>query len=196
MSLKPPGSCVFCHLSPSHLIWISPFWGGKPPPLPPTSLENVVIWFCFTDYRLIQQKQTNYIKSTMSPKTPVADVPSPEGLEDEVEPVITEENQINQKRHPMVIVWRNVVLFLFLHFGALYAIFLIPHAHPLTWLWGKFMCSLCVCICVCVCVCRLDVPCWLTHAQMYSQLHHITCSALLPYYSAMSIIEFEGNAIY
>ncbi|KAK7111603.1 acyl-CoA desaturase-like isoform X2 [Littorina saxatilis] len=71
----------------------------------------------------------------MAPKTPVADVQSPEGLEDEVEPVILEENH-SQKRPPMVIVWRNVVLFLFLHFGALYAAFLVPKAHPLTLLWS------------------------------------------------------------
>ena len=97
----------------------------------------------------------------MAPKTPVIDVPSPEGLEDEVEPVITEENQVNQKRHPMVIVWRNVILFTFLHVGAVYAIFLIPSAHPLTLMWSK---------CVCVCVLKLDVVCWQMHALIYSLL--------------------------
>ncbi|PVD38623.1 hypothetical protein C0Q70_01239 [Pomacea canaliculata] len=74
----------------------------------------------------------------MAPKTPVVDVASPEGLEDEVEPVITEETQ-TQKRPPRVIVWRNVILFMFLHLGALYGIYVIPQAHPLTWLWTCVM---------------------------------------------------------
>lgn len=70
----------------------------------------------------------------MAPKTPVADVSSPEGLQDEVEPVVTEETH-GQKQPPTIIVWRNVILFACLHAAALYAIFLIPQAHPLTWLW-------------------------------------------------------------
>ncbi|XP_076460067.1 stearoyl-CoA desaturase 5-like isoform X2 [Babylonia areolata] len=72
----------------------------------------------------------------MAPRTPVADVVSPEGLDDEVETVVTEENLVNQKAQPMIIVWRNVVLFLVLHFASLYSVFLIPQAHPLTWLWS------------------------------------------------------------
>lgn len=35
------------------------------------------------------------------------------------------------------IVWRNVVLMSLLHLGAVYALLLIPKAHPLTLLWGK-----------------------------------------------------------
>ena len=101
--------------------------------------------------------QIQVSRSKMAPKTPVTDVPSPEGLEDEVEPVITEENQISQKRHPMVIVWRNVILFTFLHFGALYAISLIPKAHPLTLIWSKY--AMCVCVCVCVCDCEYMFMC-------------------------------------
>ena len=85
----------------------------------------------------------------MAPRTPEADVVSPEGLDDEVEPVITEDsNQVNQKRPPMVIVWRNVISFTILHLAALYAVFLIPKAHPLTWLWGEFV-SVRVCVCMC-----------------------------------------------
>jgi len=73
----------------------------------------------------------------MAPKTPVADVPSPEGLEDEVEAVITEDNNhLTQKRPPMMIVWRNVALMIVLHLSALYAVFLIPKAHPLTLLFS------------------------------------------------------------
>ncbi|XP_036427848.1 acyl-CoA desaturase [Colossoma macropomum] len=37
---------------------------------------------------------------------------------------------------PMVIVWRNVVLMSLLHLGAVYALFLIPSASPLTLLWA------------------------------------------------------------
>lgn len=76
----------------------------------------------------------------MSPKTPVPDVPSPEGLEDEVEPFITEDNNhLGQKHAPMMIVWRNVTLFAVLHLVALYAVTLIPSAHPLTWLWSVIL---------------------------------------------------------
>lgn len=39
---------------------------------------------------------------------------------------------------PMSIVWRNVILMTLLHTGALYGIFLIPSAQPLTLLWGKY----------------------------------------------------------
>lgn len=35
------------------------------------------------------------------------------------------------------IVWRNVILMAALHAGALYSLFLIPKAHPLTWIWCK-----------------------------------------------------------
>jgi hypothetical protein len=81
----------------------------------------------------------------MAPKTPAADVPSPEGLDDEVEPVITEENNpLTQKRPPMIIVWRNVIVMGTLHLLAVYSLFKISSAHPLTWLWSKifFFCSL------------------------------------------------------
>ncbi|XP_064418724.1 stearoyl-CoA desaturase b [Latimeria chalumnae] len=37
---------------------------------------------------------------------------------------------------PMKIVWRNVVMMSFLHVGALYAVFLLPAASPLTWGWA------------------------------------------------------------
>ncbi|KAK3601843.1 hypothetical protein CHS0354_041764 [Potamilus streckersoni] len=36
---------------------------------------------------------------------------------------------------PLSIVWKNVFVFAALHIAAVYAISLIPSAHPLTWLW-------------------------------------------------------------
>lgn len=38
---------------------------------------------------------------------------------------------------PMIIVWRNVILMSLLHLGAVYGMFLIPSASPLTLLWCK-----------------------------------------------------------
>lgn len=35
------------------------------------------------------------------------------------------------------IVWRNVVWMSLLHAGAVYSLFLIPRAHPFTWIWCK-----------------------------------------------------------
>lgn len=57
---------------------------------------------------------------------------------DEVEPVITAETH-TQKRPPMRMVWRNIILMAILHSTALYSVFLFPWAHPLTWLWFLFM---------------------------------------------------------
>ncbi|XP_071379525.1 acyl-CoA desaturase isoform X1 [Centroberyx affinis] len=39
---------------------------------------------------------------------------------------------------PRIIVWKNVVLMTFLHVGALYGVFLIPVASPLTLVWSLF----------------------------------------------------------
>ncbi|KAJ8346350.1 hypothetical protein SKAU_G00277510 [Synaphobranchus kaupii] len=39
------------------------------------------------------------------------------------------------------IVWRNVILMTLLHIGAVYSLFLIPKAHPLTWIWS-YVCFL------------------------------------------------------
>ena len=36
------------------------------------------------------------------------------------------------------IVWRNVVFFGALHLASVYALFLVPNAKPLTWLFSKF----------------------------------------------------------
>ena len=36
------------------------------------------------------------------------------------------------------IVWRNVVFFGVLHLASVYALFLVPNAKPLTWLFSKF----------------------------------------------------------
>lgn len=41
------------------------------------------------------------------------------------------------KRPTVRIVWRNVILMALLHFGAIYALTLIPKSHPLTWLWKE-----------------------------------------------------------
>lgn len=60
--------------------------------------------------------------------------PVEDEIADEIEPVITEDTH-QQKRPPMQIVWRNVIFMSLLHIGAIYALFLIPWAHPLTWLW-------------------------------------------------------------
>lgn len=49
---------------------------------------------------------------------------------DSVEPI---------KQPTLRIVWRNVILMALLHFGAIYALTLIPKSHPLTWLWCKRM---------------------------------------------------------
>ena len=54
----------------------------------------------------------------------------------ELEPIDTEEAQ-EVKRPPMKIVWRNVIWFIWLHASALYGVYLIPWAHPLTWVWSK-----------------------------------------------------------
>lgn len=41
-------------------------------------------------------------------------------------------------RPPRIIVWKNVILMTLLHISAVYAIFLIPSASPLTLLWCKY----------------------------------------------------------
>ena len=46
----------------------------------------------------------------------------------------TEENRV-AKRLPTQIVWRNVILFVFLHAAALYGVFLLPWMKPATWVW-------------------------------------------------------------
>jgi stearoyl-CoA desaturase (delta-9 desaturase) len=58
--------------------------------------------------------------------------------ENEVEPVVTEETT-EQKRPPLKFVWRNIVLFSFLHLAALYGMFLLPWAKPQTWLFTFMM---------------------------------------------------------
>ncbi|XP_036450782.1 stearoyl-CoA desaturase 5-like [Colossoma macropomum] len=40
-----------------------------------------------------------------------------------------------EEQRGRIIVWRNVVLMALLHTGALYAVLLIPRAHPFTWIW-------------------------------------------------------------
>lgn len=57
---------------------------------------------------------------------------------DQVDTLINESSP-SPKRPPMVIVWRNVVLFIFLHVGALYSLFLIPRAKFYTLIWSSVM---------------------------------------------------------
>lgn len=40
---------------------------------------------------------------------------------------------------PRIVVWRNVILMGLLHIGAVYGLFLVPSAQPLTLLWGKYL---------------------------------------------------------
>ncbi len=56
---------------------------------------------------------------------------------DDVEPVM-DENTHGQKRPPMQIKWLNVTWMTGLHLLALYGVFCLPSAHPLTWLWSKY----------------------------------------------------------
>ncbi|XP_026866170.1 stearoyl-CoA desaturase 5 [Electrophorus electricus] len=61
----------------------------------------------------------------------------PEGAENHEE---TEAKSKDAKKsRNRCIVWRNVILMFLLHTGALYAIILIPKAHPFTWIWS-YMC--------------------------------------------------------
>ena len=67
-------------------------------------------------------------------------------LDDELPETIDEQPQSPApppivKRPPMQIVWRNVVWFFFLHCFAIYGLYLLPYAKPVTWLWGKTSCD-------------------------------------------------------
>ena len=82
--------------------------------------------------------------SDMAPRIGSSEPPVPveagmNGPPDELglSPVITEETY-EQKRPPMQIVWRNVILMALLHLAALYALTLIPSAKILTLIWSKF----------------------------------------------------------
>lgn len=54
---------------------------------------------------------------------------------DQVDTMITDSP--SQKRPPMKIVWRNVVLFIMLHLAAVYSLILVPKAMALTLVWSK-----------------------------------------------------------
>jgi len=56
----------------------------------------------------------------------------PEEVEVKADPVQTQ------------IVWRNVFIFGFLHLASVYALFLVPSAQPLTWLFSKCIPPTCV----------------------------------------------------
>ena len=78
------------------------------------------------------------LSATMPPRNVDIDLcSSAEVKENEVEPVVTEET-VEQKRPPMKIVWKNVIIFSFLHLAALYGMFLLPWAKPQTWLFSKY----------------------------------------------------------
>jgi len=61
--------------------------------------------------------------------------PTMDPVDDEVHDVMTEP----VKRPPMEIVWRNVVIMAILHVMALYGVYLLPSAMPLTWAWTGLM---------------------------------------------------------
>ncbi|XP_056325666.1 acyl-CoA desaturase [Danio aesculapii] len=65
-------------------------------------------------------------------KAPVLQ-PQLETMEDEFDPLYKEKPG---PKPPMRIVWRNVILMSLLHIAAVYGLFLIPSAHPLTLLWA------------------------------------------------------------
>lgn len=71
---------------------------------------------------------------TMAPRNAMEAEEQPsrgtEEVLDSVEPI---------KQPTLRIVWRNVILMALLHFGAIYALTLIPKSNPLTWLWCKRM---------------------------------------------------------
>ncbi|XP_046568333.1 stearoyl-CoA desaturase 5-like isoform X1 [Haliotis rubra] len=78
---------------------------------------------------------------SMAPKNVIMETTPSEDMltgSSEVEPVITAETHA-QKRPPMKIVWRNVVLFALLHLAAVYSLLLVPQAHSYTLLWCAFM---------------------------------------------------------
>ena len=57
-------------------------------------------------------------------------------IKDKVAPVVTPETH-GAKRPPRSIVWRNITWMTYIHVAALYGLFLLPWAHPKTWLFGK-----------------------------------------------------------
>ena len=62
------------------------------------------------------------------------------GVEDEIlpeiEPEITPET-VSAKRPPTQLVWRNIIWIGWLHAAALYGIYCVPFANPMTWLWSE-----------------------------------------------------------
>lgn len=105
---------------------------------------NIVNTDITVPYLLILDSMTSYpvmfisifmkLLQTMAPRNAMEaeEQPSRGTTEvlDSVEPI---------KQPTLRIVWRNVILMALLHFGAIYALTLIPKSHPLTWLWCKRM---------------------------------------------------------
>lgn len=53
-------------------------------------------------------------------------------------PSVAIQQTLEQKPTPLKIVWKNVVIQILLHIGAIYGLTRIPSSHPLTWLWSKY----------------------------------------------------------
>lgn len=61
----------------------------------------------------------------------------------------TQEDPTGNKQPPLQIVWRNVLVFIYLHAAAIYGFYLCFTAAKLATLaWGEF--------CMCVCVCKIN----------------------------------------
>lgn len=63
-------------------------------------------------------------------------------VQDDLDKVVTPDAGFvpaDAKTMPLKIRWRNVVLFVLLHIGALYGLFLVPFAKPYTWLFSIVM---------------------------------------------------------
>lgn len=79
-------------------------------------------------------RYTAQTSTTMAPRNATENTDHGDVLGlDQVDNLLNETSQ-PQKRHPVVIVWRNVIIFILLHAGTVYAFFLLPHAMAKT-LW-------------------------------------------------------------
>lgn len=79
-----------------------------------------------TEAEALEEKQQRRSKK--------GDVAEP-SREDEFDPSYREKEG---PKPATIIVWKNVILMALLHLSAVYAIFLIPSASALTWLWCEY----------------------------------------------------------
>ena len=70
-----------------------------------------------------------------------AEIQNYNGVEDElvpdIEPNAADTTPLVAKRPPTVLVWRNIIWIGWLHAAALYGLYCVPFANPMTWLWCK-----------------------------------------------------------